>query len=36
MTPELKRETDRKLANYKVLNRQVEKNQILFVGSCSY
>ena len=33
MTPELKRETDRKLANYKVLNRQVEKNQILFVGS---
>ena len=33
MTPELKKETDRKLANYHTLNQTVKKNQILFVGS---
>lgn len=33
MTPELKKETDRKLANYHNLNQTAEKNQILFTGS---
>lgn len=33
MTPELKKETDRKLENYRSLNKSVQKNQILFVGS---
>lgn len=33
MTPELKKETDRKLEKYRRLNQTVQKNQILFVGS---
>jgi len=33
MTPELKKETDRKLENYRKLNQTAKKNQILFVGS---
>ena len=33
MTPELKRETDRKIENYRNLNKTIKKGQILFVGS---
>lgn len=33
MTPELKKETDKKLENYRKQNLTVRKNQILFVGS---
>ena len=33
MTPELKKETDRKLENYRKLNQTVKKDQILFAGS---
>ena len=33
MTPELKKETDRKLENYRKQNQTVKKDQILFVGS---
>lgn len=33
MTPELKKETDRKLANYHQLNQTAKKGQILFAGS---
>lgn len=33
MTPELKKETDRKLENYRKQNQMVEKGHILFVGS---
>lgn len=33
MTPELKKETDRKLENYRKKNQSVQKNQVLFVGS---
>ena len=33
MTPELKKETDRKIENYRILNQTVRKNEILFVGS---
>ena len=33
MTPELKKETDKKLENYRKLNQTVKKNEILFVGS---
>ncbi len=33
MTPEVKKETDRKLENYRQLNQTAQKNQILFVGS---
>lgn len=33
MAPELKKETDRKLDNYRRLNQTIQKNQILFVGS---
>lgn len=33
MDPELKRETDRKLENYRQLNQTAQKGQILFVGS---
>ena len=33
MTPELKKETDRKLQNYHQLNQSAKKGQILFAGS---
>lgn len=33
MTPELKKETERKLENYRELNKTIKKNQVLFIGS---